>query len=149
MEDLILVPITADDIWLLDKTEYSALTQEERRGLVEDSQSGLCRGEFFRFYIVRCQGIAVGVINMFGHGNKVVSVAPEIFWEHRGKGLATKSLLLSYEIAKGEGFAEVNAGIRAENVASQNLHVKLGFKYIEDQVSRHGNLLKIYSRSIN
>jgi RimJ/RimL family protein N-acetyltransferase len=93
-------------------------------------------------------GNVVGVINVQGHGKDVVSVAPEIFEEYRGKRFAYKSLSLAYTFAKDKGFKELTAGIREENFASQKLHEKLGFKYVKNSISRNGNVLKIYSKQL-
>ena len=148
MENVILVPISIDDIEILDLTEYNNLSMESRKLLVGDSEKGLCKGEFFRFYLIKKGNETVGVINMYGHGADTISVAPEIFEKFRIKGLATKSLNMAYEIAKGYGFNKVIAGIREENVASQKLHEKLGFLFIEDFISKNGKKMKRYFKSL-
>lgn len=146
--DLELKPIGCEDIDWLDKTEYKNLRREQRMMLVRDSEQGLCRGEIFRFFLIKVKGDVVGVINVQGHGAEVVSVAPEIFNEHRGKGFAYKGLMLAYDFAKSVGFKELTAGIREQNLASQKLHEKLGFKCVKESISTHGNKLKIYSRQL-
>lgn len=148
MKNLELKPISNKDIEWLDKTEYKNLSTERRKMLIKDSEQCLCRGEFFRFFLIKVDGTVVGVINMQGHGKEVVSVAPEIFEEYRGKGFAYKSLSTAYVFAKEKGFKELTAGIREENLASQKLHLKLGFKYVEDYTSKNGNLLKKYSKQL-
>lgn len=148
MSDFKLVPITFTDAKWLDKTEYKNLSLEKRKQLIEDSTNGRCRGEFFRFYLVKFGGETVGVINMCGHGEKVVSVAPEIFKHFRNKGYGLKSLELAYSLAKNLGFDKVTAGIREENVASQKLHDKLGFKFIKKDISKNGNTLLFYEKNL-
>lgn len=134
------------DIDWLDKTEYRDLSYEKRKILVEDAERGICGGRYFRFFLVVCGSEKVGVINMCGHENQTVSVAPEILKEYRGLGYGKKSLELAYAIAKKDGFKFITAGIREDNIASQNLHIKLGFKFEKTVVSKNGNLLKIYSK---
>ena len=85
---------------------------------------------------------------MCGHGADTISVAPEIFERFRNKGFATKSLNIAYTIAKEKGFSTVIAGIRKENVASQKLHEKLGFSFVEDFISKNGKLMKRYIKKL-
>lgn len=146
MKDIRLKSISISDIEWLDKTEYKSLPVERREKLVEDSEKCSCMGEFFRFFLIKADGKVVGVINVQGHGKDVVSVAPEIFTEYRGKGLAYESLILAYAFVKENGFKQLIAGIREENIASQKLHLKLGFKYISDSISKNGNKLKTYQK---
>ena len=146
MENLKLQPISILDIEWLDKTEYKGLSEERRKELVKDSDKGLYNGEFFRFFIVKRGAENVGVINMRGHGKEVVSVAPEILKEFRGRGFGEESLKIAYSLAKELGFREITAGIREDNLVSINLHLKLGFKYVKEHASKNGNVLKIYSK---
>ena len=148
MQNLILVPISIDDMEILNLTEYNNLSKESKQLLIKDSEKGLCKGEFFRFYLIKNGKEIVGVINMCGHGVDTISVAPEIFKKFRHKGFATKSLEIAYKIAKEMGFNKVIAGIRKENVASQNLHEKLGFIFVKDFTSKNGNPMKYYSKNL-
>ena len=148
MKNLRLFPISIDDIEILDLTEYNNLSMESRKLLVADSEKGLCKSEFFRFYLIKNKNETVGVINMYGHGTDTISVAPEIFEKFRNKGFAIESLNIAYEIAKGLGFNKVIAGIREENVASQKLHEKLGFLFIEDFTSKNGKKMKRYFKNL-
>lgn len=148
MENIVLVPISIDDIEELDLTEYKDLSIENKKQLVMDSQKEICKGEFFRFYLIKNLDKTVGVINMCGHGADKISVAPEIFETFRHKGIATKSLCIAYDIAKELGFETVIAGIRKENVASQKLHEKLGFTFVEEFISKNGNAMKRYIKKL-
>ncbi len=143
-----LIPISEKDLQILDFTEYKNLSVEKRKLLVQDSKKGSCNGEYFRFYIVKVGTEAVGVINTCGHGVDAVSVAPEIFEKFRNQGFATKSLNLAYDIAKDTGFETVIAGIRKENVASQKLHQKLGFTFVEEFVSKNGKPMIKYVKKL-
>lgn len=148
MKELKLVPISLMDIEWLDKTEYKNLSTEKRKELVRASDLCQMNGEFFRFYLIKNENDTVGIINMCGHGDKIISIAPEIIEEYRGKGLGQKSLELAYLVAKKLGYKEVVAGIREENVISQKLHVILGFKYVKNDISKNGNELKVYSKKL-
>ena len=148
MKNILLVPISIDDIEVLNLTEYKNLSIESKKELVQDSIKGICRGDFFRFYLIKNGKEIVGVLNVCGHGKDNVSVAPEIFEMYRKKGFATKSLNLAYAIAKENGFDTVIAGIRKENIASQKLHEKLGFSFVEEFTSKSGKLMKRYSKKI-
>lgn len=88
------------------------------------------------------------MINTCGHGNDKISVAPEIFESYRRNGFATESLRLAYALAKEKGFNKITAGIRSENVASQKLHEKLGFSFIEEFTSKSGKPMKRYEKEL-
>ena len=148
MENIVLEPISFSDIEVLKLTEYRNLSIESKTKLVNDSQKGICNGNFFRFYLIKNKNETVGVINMYGHGTDTISVAPEIFEKFRNKGFAIESLNIAYEIAKGLGFNKVIAGIREENVASQKLHEKLGFLFVEDFTSKNGKKMKRYFKNL-
>ena len=107
MKNILLVPIPIDDIEVLNLTEYKNLSIESKKELVQDSIKGICKGDFFRFYLIKNGKEIVGVLNMCGHGKDKVSVAPEIFEMYRKKGFATKSLNLAYAIVKENGFDTV------------------------------------------
>ena len=147
MENLILVLISIDDIEILNLTEYSNLSKKSRQKIVQDSEKGLYRGEFFRFYLIKNGEETVGVINMCGHGADAISVAPEIFEKFRNRGFAIKSLNIAYKIAKDIGFNKAIAGIREENVASQRLHEKLGFSFVKDFTSKNKKM-KLYFKNL-
>ena len=55
---------------------------------------------------------------------------------------------IAYAIAKNLGFNTVIAGIRKENIASQKLHDKLGFTFVEDFVSKNGKPMKRYIKQL-
>ena len=148
MESVVLELISIDDIEILNLTEYKNLSTENKRQLIQDSQNGICKGEFFRFYLIKSEKEIVGVLNLCGHGTDKISVAPEIFEKFRNNGFATKSLNLAYTIAKEMGFDTVIAGIRMENIASQKLHEKLGFSFVEDFISKSGKPMKRYIKKI-
>ncbi len=148
MKNLNLRPISILDIDWLDKTEYKNLSNEKRKRLIKDSEQFSCNGEFFRFFLITVDNVVVGVININGHGKSVVSVAPYIIEGHRNNGYAVKSLNLAYKFVKEKGFKELTAGIREENLASQNLHLKLGFNFVKDFLSKNGNKIKIYSKKL-
>ena len=148
MENIVLEPISFSDIEVLKLTEYRNLSIESKTKLVNDSQKGICNGNFFRFYLIKIEKEIVGVLNLFGHGENKISVAPEIFENFRRKGLAIKSLSMAYTIAKENGFDTVIAGIRKENIASQKLHEKLGFSFVEEFISKSGKLMKRYIKKI-
>lgn len=148
MIKLELVPISISDIALLDKTEYKGLSAKNREKLVYDSERFMHNGEFFRFFLIKDSGEFVGVINMCGHGAKTISVAPEILDGYKNKGYATNSLTLAYALAKEKGFQLITADIVKDNIASINLHLKLGFQFVSERVSKSGKVLLTYQKEL-
>ena len=51
MNDFRLLPISIDDIEILDLTEYNNLSKESRQLLIRDSDRGLCNGKLMKRYI--------------------------------------------------------------------------------------------------
>ncbi len=140
-----LDPICLTDVELFDDTQYSNLTCAERERLVLDSNSERCNGKYFKFFILRRQGVAVGFMNLCGVSDSVISIAPEIFLKYRRKGYAFEGLQLALNYAKQRGYKIAFAGsIHATNVASCKLHEKLGFEFIKSSYNKRGEEIKIF-----
>lgn len=143
-----LVEITVADVDIFDKTEYSVLSAEKRLELIECSNLGVYSGKFFKFYLIKDGKTPVGVLNVCGVSADVVSVAPEIFLEFRGKGYAFLGLIAAYKKCVSIGFKTASAGIRADNTASRKLHEKLGFDLVKTYKSKSGKEMVYYLKPL-
>lgn len=140
--------ISKSDIDCLENSEYNNLSLEKRQELIADSQKGVCRGKFFKFYVVEDNGECVGFINMYAHSLSVISIAPEIKLDCRRKGKGTQAVLLALEKAKEFGYKIALASIKEQNIASCKLQEKLGFEYMHTYISKNGNTLRLYLKSL-
>ena len=139
-----LKPISKNDINVFDQTEYGNLTLENRERLINDSINGLCKGKYFKFYLIMVDDICVGFINVCGHSESVVSIAPEIKKDYRKNGYAYLAMQKAIDLAREKGYKIAVAGIKIDNIASQKLQEKLGFEYVQNIFSKNGNQLKYY-----
>lgn len=139
-----LKPISKNDINVFDQTEYGNLTLENRERLINDSINELCKGKYFKFYLIMVDDICVGFINVCGHSESVVSIAPEIKKDYRKKGYAYLAMQKAIDFAIEKGYKIAVAGIKIDNIASQKLQEKLGFEYVQNIFSKNGNQLKYY-----
>ncbi len=91
----------------------------------------------------------VGTISLYEHSHSVVSIGPEIFAEYRKQGYAFQAMETAIMTAKGKGYKIVSQQIRANNIASLKLHVKLGFE-TDDYVYKNsrGNDVLIFLKSL-
>ena len=141
---MLLKPISKNDINVFDQTEYENLTLENRKRLIEDSINELCKSKYFKFYLILVDDICVGFINVCGHSESVVSIAPEIKKDYRKKGYAYVAMQKAIDLAREKGYKIAVAGSRIDNIASQKLQEKLGFEYVQNIFSKNGNELKYY-----
>ena len=76
-------------------------------------------------------GEAVGIYRLTHANQQVYSGVSniDIFAEYRGKGYGTRVLSAGIEFAWGMGFEWLQSEILSTNIASKNLHSKLGFLY--------------------
>jgi len=143
-----LKPISKNDINVFDQTEYGNLTLENRERLINDSINGLCKGKYFKFYLILVDEICVGFINVCGHSESVVSIAPEIKKDYRKKGYAHLAMQKVLDLVREKGYKIAVAGIKTDNIASQKLQEKLGFEYVQNIFSKNGNELKYYIKPL-
>lgn len=143
-----LEPIKICDVECLDESEYKNLSREKRLDLINSSIIEEHNGKFFKFFLLKVDGNIAGFFNVYAHSNKDISIAPEIKYEYRNKGYATKSLNLLYKIFRKMGYKTIRADIRAGNISSLKLHKKLGFVFIKKYVNENGREMILYKKSI-
>ena len=144
MENLKLKAITHCDQGIFDKTEYQGLTKKKRIELISRSIEKSYENKYFEFFLLQNDSDIVGLMNFKAHSDTVISVAPEIKEEFRGKGFATAGLKLAYNLAKEKGFKIAIADIREDNLPSIKLHEKLGFEYMRTYKNLKGTTLRLY-----
>ena len=59
--------------------------------------------------------------------------------EYRRKGYAFEAMKQAYEYAKKRGYKIATAQIRKDNIASIQLHKKLGFALDREMINKRGN----------
>ena len=59
--------------------------------------------------------------------------------EYRRKGYAFEAMKQAYEYAKKSGYKIATAQIRKDNIASIQLHKKLGFALDREMINKRGN----------
>lgn len=147
-ESLKLYPITFSDIECFDGSEYQNLSDEKKQDLIMHSNSANYSGNYFKFFLLKMGDCVVGFINIYAHDKSVVSIAPEIKMQYRRKGFAEKGLILAYEFMKGLGYSVVVADINNDNIASQRLHEKLGFKIIKRYINKNNKEMILYKKTL-
>ena len=142
MEDITLKPIQLNDIYLLDESEYANLDDNKRAELVNCSEKELLNGKYFKFFLINnCEEKIVGLLNVYEHEGKKISVAPEIFNSYKNNGYAYKSLLEVYRLLKEKGYKTLIADISENNIVSLNLHKKLDFKVVKRYINKQGRVM--------
>lgn len=135
---------TQGDLALLDGTTYGESDEKTKKQMLKDSEKGKTGGKYFKLYLIEDGEATVGVLNVCGHSQSVVSVAPEIKEEFKKREYAYLALSNCFEMLKSQGFALALADIRTDNTASKKLHEKLGFEYVRNYLSMNGNELMHY-----
>ena len=125
---ILLRNFTLEDASELQKCGYSELSQEQVEARICDWGKKQFDGRYFEMFAIVSDGKIVGIVSLFQHSSEVVSIGPEVFFEHRRKGFAKEAMMRACQLAKEKGFKIVSQQIRVNNDASITLHRSLGFE---------------------
>jgi len=81
----------------------------------------------------------VGIIALTEKQDKSLSWGSAIIKEYQGKGIATKAFELIVVEAQRQGYTKIISSCAKSNIASRNLHKKVGFNLIKEEVNSAGN----------
>lgn len=147
MDKFELLPITLEDINLLDYSEYKGLNKEKRTELINHSKQEIHDEKFFKFYKFKLNDKVVGFFNVYEHSKSVISIAPNIIEDCRRKGFGAFGLEKVIEKVRILGYKIAMATIREDNIASIKLHEKLKFENAYNY-DKQGINYKVYLKSI-
>lgn len=130
-------------------SEKTKMSETETRQMLADSDAGTHDGRFFEAYAVAEGSRTVGVVTLYEQSVGVISVGPEVFAEHRRRGIGTNAVQQAIGIAREKGYGIVSQQIRTDNAASIKLHEKCGFE-TDGRVTRtrKGNDAFLYVKKI-
>lgn len=140
---------TYKDISLLKAHGYESCSYEEIRNLIDTWNKKLYNGSFFEmFAITNCNEI-VGYASLYQQSKSIISCGIEIYPDYQRKGFATTSYTHLLMIAKDYGYKVAMAQVRVDNLASINLHKKLGFESDNyEYINKKGNEVYIFIKSL-
>lgn len=145
---LYLKPINYDNIKDFDGTDYSAMTFEERKTLIEESKNQIHNGAYFEFLVVYNDNTVIGFMNLFAHSTHIISCGPEIKADFKKKGFGFLAETMALEYAKEKGYTIAVGGVDDNNTASIALHEKLGFEMDRKYINRQGRTIRIYIKAL-
>ncbi len=119
-------------------------SQEEILSIIQDWQTLDFNGKYFEMFAIVDGDNIVGTISLYQHNDYIISAGPEIFTEYRRKGYAFEAMKQAYEYAKKRGYKIATAQIRKDNIASLQLHKKLGFVLDCEMINKRENEVYIY-----
>ena len=90
----------------------------------------------------------VGIISLGEKQDKVLSWGTAILEEYRGKGIGTKAFELILVEAKKQGYTKIISSCAKSNIVSRNLHRKVGFTLIKEEINPAGNEMCRWERNI-
>ncbi len=90
----------------------------------------------------------VGLITLSEKQDKKLSFGIEILKEFRGKGIATHAFNLAAAEAKKRGYSTIISSCGKTNIASKNLHKKLGFALIKTEINAAGKEMCRWEKKI-
>lgn len=108
---------------------------EESFKKYEEEKSG---DRFLYSYCIEFEGRPVGIIQFTEKYKDTPNLNLYIEDIYRNKGIGTNAFKLAKEILKLKGFDLITSSCRQDNVASVNLHKKLGFELIKSELSPNG-----------
>ncbi len=132
-----MVPSRGNDYynWEFFNTRHDALLEEQVKGLSY-------------FYLIKNEnGVIVGRMNVvdIDKSRNLGYLGYRVGEAHTGKGIANKALKLLLSIMKEGGIKHILAKTTTNNIASQKILEKNGFKHIstsDEEFKMHGQSLK-------
>jgi len=81
----------------------------------------------------------VGIVSLTEKEDKNLSWGTSILKDYQGKGIATEAFNLILKKAKKQGYTRIISSCIKNNIASINLHKKVGFYLIKEEINSAGN----------
>ena len=97
---------------------------------------------------VVCDNQKVGIIALSEKADQSLSWGVAILEDYQGKGIATKAFELVVNEAKQKGYSKIISSCAENNIASKNLHKKVGFSLIKEEINQAGNKMCRWEISI-
>ncbi len=90
----------------------------------------------------------VGIVSLTEKQDKSLSYGTSILKEYQGKGIATEAFKLVLKEAQKQGYTKIISSCIKSNIASRNLHKKVGFDLIKEEINSAGNEMCRWSMNI-
>lgn len=116
-------------------------TRESLKESFEKYKNEKSGGRFLFSYCIEVEGRPVGVIQFTEKYSNTPNLNLYIEDVYRNKGIGTKAFKLAKEIIKSKGYNLITSSCRQDNIASVNLHKKLGFGLIKSELSPNGTTM--------
>ncbi|MBR3078013.1 MAG: GNAT family N-acetyltransferase [Oscillospiraceae bacterium] len=119
---------TREDAETVRQILYPDLSLTAVSELIDEWNSGLCRGRAFEIFAVLSDERLIGTVSLYEHSEHTASLGAELIPEERGKGAAAEALSHLMRYAAEKGYRILLDQVRRDNAASIRLHEKLGFE---------------------
>ena len=124
------------------------MTAGEAMSLVDEWDQKSYKGSYFEQFAICSDAQPVGWISLYAPNAPTVGVGFEVIEHERRKGYCYQAVALVLEYAKNLGYKTAFSQVRKNNAASIGLHEKCGFAVTGEGVSRHGNAVYLYEKSL-
>ena len=94
-------------------------------------------------FIIDCNGLSVGVIDLYDYADSVASVGIFVDNAFRQRGYASKALQLVIKYAREKGVTTLCAEVQRHNIASMALFCHAGFNLIADSQNEEVQNLRL------
>ncbi len=140
---------TEEDAEWIHRHFYPNMQEEAIQEMIHDWNKGTYNGKEFEMLAILEDQQRAGMISLYQHSASVASIGPEVVPEKRNRGVAFGAMKLMMEEARSKGYHILSQQVRTNNMASRNLHEKLGFE-TDDYVYRnkHGHEVLIYLKQL-
>ena len=117
-----------EDIGLLQKFYCPNMPIKAIEKMIGDWNSLDYHGKYFEMFAIVRDEKVVGTLSLYEHSKSVVCIGIELFLGSCGKGYGTAAMSKALDICREKGYKIVYQQVRADNLASINLHRKIGFE---------------------
>lgn len=139
----------AEDVDKLQKEQYSSMSPEEIRRMIDEWNKGEFQGKAFAMYAILDDGELAGEISLYQQSQSAVSIGPVVFPAFRRRSIGKGAMCLALEIAKKRGYRIASQQVRTDNASSIALHEGLGFETDGYRyTNRNGKEVFIYLKAL-
>lgn len=141
-----LEPFAENDLPVL--AYYQQTTAEALRPMLVASQNCCHEGRYYESFSVWMNGCMVGNVSLYEQKDSTVCNGVETFPPFQRCGFAENALKVLSQIAHERGYSAMTAQVRTDNIASIELHKKMGMKPGESWINPHGKEVRTFRKEL-
>ena len=135
---------TPEDYSVIKKYQYPELDKTDVIKMISDWNTFYYHNQYFEMFAIESNKTLIGSISIYQHDIGVISTGIEIYMPYRKCGYALESMELALKYAKKKGYKKIVNQVKQDNMASIQLHKKLGFFIEKEEINSKGHAVLVF-----